>query len=87
MLTRPASPHSRSWKLPKRFMPVVFSFYMSSLVALLVSCALIAVNSGLGEGYILHVLNVYKFAMPVAFITVLSLRTTIMKLTAATLQP
>ncbi len=68
-------------------MPLVFAFYMSSLVALLVSCALVAVNSGIAEGYILRVLNGYKFAMPVAFVAVLSLRTTIMRLTAATLQP
>lgn len=86
MLTRPVFATSRSWKIPKRFMPLVFAFYMSSIVALLVSFALVAVSSGFAEGYILHVLNVYKFAMPVAFAAALSLRTTIMRLTAATLQ-
>jgi hypothetical protein len=87
MFTPPVSPSSHAWKLPKRFMPMVFAFYMSSIVALLVSCALVAVNSGIAEGYILQVLNGYKFAMPVAFAAVLSLRPAIMKLTAATLQP
>ncbi|MGV8920368.1 MAG: DUF2798 domain-containing protein [Pseudomonas sp.] len=87
MLTHQARSTSNSWKLPKRFMPVVFAFYMSSFVALLVSCALVVMNSGIGEDLTIRVLNVYKFAMPVAFISVLSLRTTVLRLTAATLQP
>ncbi|MGV8916975.1 MAG: DUF2798 domain-containing protein [Pseudomonas sp.] len=86
MLTQPVAPSSGSWKLPKRLMPLIFAFYMSSVVALLVACALVTVKSGLEAGYIMRVLDVYKFAMPVAFVSVLSLRTTIMRLTAATLQ-
>src|SRR5919107_1061737 len=48
-----------SWKVPARFAPVAFAFFMSVLVAFLISLAVTAVNHGLRDGYLLRVLSSY----------------------------
>lgn len=73
-----------SWKVPARFAPVAFAFFMSVLVAFLISLAVTAVNHGLRDGYLLRVLSSYAAAWPVAFISVLAVRPLVLKLVALT---
>ena len=71
-------------KLPKRFAPVIFAFYMASIMAFLMCCAIVGSHSGLGSGYLQRVLSAYALAMPVAFICVLLVRPIVGKLVAVT---
>lgn len=62
------------FKLPPRFAPYVFAFYMSGLMAAFMTCVITALNRGIGEGYLETVLKVYAMTMPVAFCSVLLVR-------------
>ncbi|MES2482201.1 MAG: DUF2798 domain-containing protein [Pseudomonadota bacterium] len=79
MTTRPAF-----WKLPARFAPVAFAFFMSVLVAFVMSLAITAMNIGLADGFLLRVLRSYAAAWPVAFVSVLAARPLVLKLVALT---
>lgn len=61
-------------KLPLRLAPYVFAFYMSGLMAAVMTCVITALNRGLGAGYLETVLKVYAMTMPVAFCSVLLVR-------------
>ncbi|HWU65669.1 MAG TPA: DUF2798 domain-containing protein [Methylophilus sp.] len=69
-----------SRKIPKRFTPYVFAFFMAGIMAFLMSMVIVAANSGLHAGYVLRVLNAYALAMPVAFCCVLIVRPIVMHL-------
>lgn len=71
-------------KLPAKLMPVVFAFYMSSIMAVLMCLIITAVNQGLGEGYLLAAIHAYQIAMPSAFICVMLVRPIVMRLVAST---
>lgn len=73
-----------TWKIPARFTPVVFAFFMSVLVAFLMSVAMTALNTGLQGGFLLRVLRNYAVAWPVAFASVLATRRLVLKLVALT---
>ena len=62
------------WKVPARFAPVAFAFFMSVMVAFVMSLAITAMNTGLEDGYLLRVLRSYAAAWPVAFVSVLAAR-------------
>lgn len=76
----------RSWKLPARAMPVAFAFFMSGIMAMLMSLVITAANRGLGEGYLQAVLSAYSLAMPVAFVCVMLVRPIVLKLVSLTVR-
>lgn len=71
-------------KLHKRYTPYVFAFYMAGIMAFLMSCTIVAANSGLGSGFVQRVLSAYALAMPVAFCCVVLVRPLVLKLVAIT---
>lgn len=82
------SPPARTgfWKMPKRFMPLAFAFYMAGIMALLMSAVIVAASTGVANGYLGRVLRAYALAMPVAFVCALCVRPVAQRLTAATVQ-
>ncbi|MBH3338770.1 DUF2798 domain-containing protein [Pseudomonas mendocina] len=77
---------TRNWKLPARAMPVAFAFFMSGIMAMLMSLVITAANRGLGEGYVQAVLSAYSLAMPVAFVCVMLVRPIVLKLVSLTVR-
>ncbi|MEG2050085.1 MAG: DUF2798 domain-containing protein [Comamonas sp.] len=71
-------------KLHKRYTPYVFAFYMAGIMAFLMSCTIVAANSGLGSGFLQRVLSAYALAMPVAFCCVVLVRPLVLRLVAIT---
>ncbi|AVO54789.1 DUF2798 domain-containing protein [Ectopseudomonas mendocina] len=77
---------TRSWKLPARAMPVAFAFFMSAIMAMLMSLVITAANKGIGDGYLQAVLSAYSLAMPVAFVCVMLVRPIVLKLVSLTVR-
>ncbi|WAJ39294.1 DUF2798 domain-containing protein [Pseudomonas sp. GOM7] len=77
---------TRSWKLPARAMPVAFAFFMSGIMAMLMSLVITAANRGLGQGYLQAVLGAYSLAMPVAFVCVMLVRPIVIRLVSLTVR-
>jgi hypothetical protein len=77
---------ARSWKLPARFTPVIFAFFMSSIMAFLMCLVITAANTGLHDGYLLAVFKAYQLAMPVAFVCVMCVRPLVLVLVKATVR-
>lgn len=77
---------ARSWKLPARAMPVAFAFFMSGIMAMLMSLVITAANRGLSDGYLQAVLSAYSLAMPVAFCCVMLVRPVVIKLVSLTVR-
>ncbi|MCB5190989.1 DUF2798 domain-containing protein [Methylobacillus arboreus] len=73
--------------LPKRYTPIVFAFFMSAIMAMLMCLVIVGANSGIGAGYLDRVVKSYELAMPVAFVCVLLVRPLVMRLVAVTIQP
>ncbi len=74
-------------KLPARFAPIAFSFYMSAMVALIMSAVLTAVNTGGGDGFVWRVAGAYLVAWPVAFVCVMAVRPLVVRLVQLTVMP
>lgn len=72
------------YKLPKRFTPVVFAFYMSAMMALLMCMVIVAINTGIDGNYLDRVFNAYALAMPIAFLALQVVRPVVLKLVEAT---
>lgn len=75
-----------NWKLPARFTPVVFAFFMSGIMAFLMCLVITAANTGFADGYLLRVLKAYQLAMPVAFCCVMCVRPLVMLLVRLTVR-
>lgn len=73
-------------KLPNRFTPLVFSFYMALLMDLLMCCAIVAFQAGFDGSYWHSVMKAYMFGMPVAFGSVMIVRPLAVKLVSMTVQ-
>lgn len=80
------TPPRSSWRLPSRLAPVAFSFYMAGIVAFLMSLALTAINTGVGDGYLLRVLKAYALALPVGFLGVMAARPLVIRLVGWTIK-
>ncbi|WP_309486596.1 DUF2798 domain-containing protein [Sinorhizobium sp. 8-89] len=76
----PRSETQRSRKMPAKSVPVVFAFFMSAIMALLMSSVTVAANTGFDDGYPLRVITSYALAMPVAFVCVLIVRPLVTRL-------
>lgn len=74
-------------KIPARYTPLAFAFYMAGIMALLMSFVIVAINGGIGHHYIANVFHAYSMAMPVAFCCVLMVRPVVVKLVALTVAP
>lgn len=74
------------FKVHKRFTPVVFAFYMSAIMAMLMCTVIVGVNTGVRDGYIARVLGTYILAMPVAFICVMLVRPVVVRLVTASVR-
>jgi hypothetical protein len=73
----------RTRRIPKRFTPYVFAFFMAGIMAFLMSMVIVAANSGIHSGYLFRVVHAYTLAMPVAFFCVLIVRPVVMHLVSA----
>lgn len=74
-------------KLHPRYTPIVFSFYMASIMALLMCALITAVNRGLDDAFFSLVWRAYQVAMPCAFVCVLMVRPLVFKLVSWTVHP
>ncbi|MGX2956180.1 DUF2798 domain-containing protein [Ursidibacter arcticus] len=72
--------------IPARYTPYVVAFYMAGFMAFLMSAVLVAINTGVGDGYVKRVLFNYSIAMPIAFVCVVLIRPIITKLTNFTVK-
>lgn len=77
---------TRTWKLPVKATPIVFAFFMASIMAMLMCLVITAANTGIGQGYLLAVLKAYQLAMPVAFVCVMFVRPVVMHLVRMTVR-
>jgi len=73
-------------KLPKRFTPYVFAFYMAGIMAFLMCAVIVGSRTGLDQDYLLNVWKAYRLAMPVAFVCVILVRPIVMRLVTVTVQ-
>lgn len=74
-------------RLRARTSPYVFAFYMSAIMAFLMSLVITAANTGIDADYLSNTLNAYRLAMPVAFVCVLVVRPIVVRLVALTVHP
>lgn len=72
--------------IPAKYTPYVVAFYMASFMAFLMSMVLVAINTGVGDGYVKRVLFNYSIAMPIAFVCVIMVRPLVNKLVAWTVK-
>ena len=70
-------------KLPNKYAGVLFSFYASAVMVLIVSAVLVALNTGIDAGYPLRLLKSYLITWPVAFASLLGVRPLVVKWVAA----
>jgi len=75
------------WKLHARTTPVVFAFFMASIMAMLMCLVITAANAGIDGQFPARVLSAYCLAMPTAFCCVLVVRPLVVRLVALTVHP
>ena len=73
-------------KLPKKYAGVLFSFYASAIMVLIVSGVLVALNTGVDAGYALRLAKAYLITWPVAFASLLAVRPLVVRLVAASIE-
>jgi len=73
-------------KLPAKFTPVVFAFYMAAIMAFLMCSVIVGIGQGVGAGFPAKVLQAYVVAMPTAFVCVMLVRPMVMRLVRWTVQ-
>lgn len=71
-------------KLPSKYAPMAFAFYMAAIIAFMMCVFLTALNTGMDGTFISRVLKAYTVAMPFAFVMVLLFRPLVFKLTKLT---
>ncbi|MGX2950715.1 DUF2798 domain-containing protein [Ursidibacter sp. B-7004-1] len=72
--------------IPAKYTSYVVAFYMAGFMAFLMSMVLVAINTGVGDGYVKRVLFNYSIAMPIAFVCVILIRPIVTKLTNLTVK-
>lgn len=68
------------FKLPRRYAPIAFAFYMSAIMAFLMCIVIVALNTGFSGNYFYRVIKAYELAMPSAFIFIQLVRPAVTKL-------
>lgn len=69
-------------KILSKYSGIVFTFYATALMALIMSAFLVAFNTGIDSGWPQRTLRAYVLAWPLAFISLLTIRSLVMKLVA-----
>ena len=64
----------RDWRLPPRATPVVFAFWMATIMAALMCSVITVANTGWTPGVLGRIARAYVLAMPVAFCCVMLVR-------------
>ncbi len=77
----------RSIRLPARYTPLLFAFYMSGIMALLMTLLITALQRGFSNDYLSQVWQAYQVAMPCAFSAILFVRPLVMRLVKYSIQP
>lgn len=77
----------RPLKLPPRFAGMAFAFYMSAIVALIMTITLTALRGSIGADFVAVVLRGYAVAWPVAFVSVMAVRPVVLRLVGMTVAP
>lgn len=80
------STRSLDLRVPARFTPVLFAFFMSGIMAMLMSIVIVGAGTGIDGGLPLRVWHAYKLAMPVAFFCVLMVRPLVARLVAVSIR-
>ena len=62
---------------------MLFSFYASAIMVLIVSGVLVALTTGLDARYLLRLVKAYLLTWPIAFVSLLAVRPLVVKLVAA----
>ena len=70
-------------KLLKKYAGVLFSFYASAVMVLIVSAVLVALDTGIDADYPMRLLKSYLITWPVAFASLLGVRPLVVKWVAA----
>ncbi|MGD8174834.1 DUF2798 domain-containing protein [Marinimicrobium sp. ARAG 43.8] len=87
-MTSPTStPLTGTRKLPVRMTPWVFSLYMATIMAFLMTLLITALNNGFSSEYPVQVWHAYRVAMPCAFGCILVVRPVVMRLVSWTVHP
>lgn len=71
-------------KIPSKYSNLLFTFYSTTLMALIMSATLVAVNTGIDSGWPMRTLRAYVLGWPVAFTSILMIRPLAGKLVAWT---
>lgn len=69
-------------RIPRRFTPALFAFYMAAIMAFLMTLVITLINEGITPGFVGTVLRSYVLSMPVAFICVMIVRPLVVRLVA-----
>ncbi|MDO4777351.1 MAG: DUF2798 domain-containing protein [Cardiobacteriaceae bacterium] len=68
-------------KIPAKFAPIVFTFYATMMMAFIMSAVLVALNNGVNSEWLPRTLRSYALAWPIAFVSLLTVRPLVMRLT------
>ncbi|PJK09361.1 hypothetical protein CO614_02195 [Lysobacteraceae bacterium NML120232] len=71
-------------KIPAKYRNIVFTFYSTTLMALIMSATLVALNTGIDSGWPMRTLRSYALGWPVAFFSILLIRPLVERLVART---
>lgn len=72
------------FRFPPRTSPYVFSLYMATIMAFLMSLVITLAEFGIGPHYMENVMNAYQVAMPAAFVCILVVRPIVIRLVGLT---
>jgi hypothetical protein len=72
-------------RIPARLAPLVFAFWMSTVMSLLMSLVITAINTGVDGGLAVRWLRAWLLAWPIAFVVAATFRGLVQRLTAACL--
>ena len=73
-------------KLPKKYAGMLFSFYASAIMVLIVSMVLVALHAGFNHEWFGRVLRSYIITWPIAFASLLAVRPLVVKLVACSVR-
>lgn len=68
-------------KIPAKYSGIVFTFYATMLMAFIMSAVLVALNNGVNSEWLPRTLRSYALAWPIAFVSLLTVRPLVMKMT------
>lgn len=73
-------------KLPKKFTPIVFAFFMSFFMSTFMSGVITLINTGFNAGFFARWGHAWILALPAAFFVALVARPLVVKMVALTVE-